>query len=92
MITGSRAETGDTGRGSVSIPNRWLWMKSKLEQDAVQIRVRKGPMLPHCRSSHENTVRRTAHSVIGVCLVSQGTHQRLATLVNHPFFNIGTDV
>ena len=57
------------------IPIRCLRMRSKLSRMRYKYRVRKGPVLPTADQVVRNTMRRTSHSVIGVCLVSQGNHQ-----------------
>ena len=74
VTTGSRTGTNETGRLRID-PNPLLADEIEAEQDAVQIRVRKGPMLQTADQVMKNTMRRTSHSVIGVCLVSQGNHQ-----------------
>ena len=52
VITGSRTGTGETGR--LRVDHKPLVVNEiEAEQDAVQIRVHKGPPAAHCRSSHE---------------------------------------
>ena len=52
VSTGSRAGTGETGRLRID-PKPLVVDENEAEQDAVQIRVRKGKGATHYRPSHE---------------------------------------
>ena len=61
VITGSHSGTGETGRLRID-PKPLVVVEIEVEQDAVQIRVRKGLVLPrkapdwpHSRITHSST-------------------------------------